>query len=116
MTVTQTYSKIHNVFAFWAEAHGITPYDVRVLVAVAESEGKQGLYPAAPTDYVQEVLSDHNGSSVRRSVLDLYKLELAEGRGIDGKERRPGTRTLVILTSDGFNLVRRVLYDLGEVI
>lgn len=109
MSVTAPYTRAHEAFSRVAHAlpKGTTAYDVRVLVALLERGGS-----ARMDELAGDLCPSGDYTALRRSTSTLYGRGLATGRGADGGERRPGTLTLVELTSRGRHAAR-VAYGLA---
>lgn len=102
MSVTDDYGLTHNAFLSVAAAHGITPSDVRLLVALQERDGEG--------DTLDVQLDGHmNATQVRRSSLTLRQIGLIDVAASDGGETRPGVRVVMKLTDDGAQAARQAL-------
>lgn len=93
------YGLLHRAFEDTGKELGIVPFDARVLVVLAEHDGQ------LTSDRIAHELVAGD-SSIRRSLLTLYAKRLADGTAADGSRRRPGQRTLVTLTPDGWRGAR----------
>jgi hypothetical protein len=115
MSLTQRYSKMHTAFVLVARGHELTPFDVRVLLAVADRGG------SARSDEIGAdlILSSSNQSSFRRSSLGLRATGHVIGSASNGRGRvKRGERHVLKLTEKGWRTVQqfRLLADtmLGE--
>ena len=101
MTYTETYTAIHEATTVVARKRGLTPFQVRCVLTIAEHGDTTGIR----TDQLSALLAadshGNGGSSVRRALVELYRSGIASGLGVDGRSRRQGVRTLVKLTAKG---------------
>jgi hypothetical protein len=114
MSLTATYTAIHQGLLSVARAEGIRPHDARVLLALLEADDY-----TLTTDELEAILADaNNGSGVRRSLLDLYKSGhvTGEANGKGGPPKR-GIRTRARLTPRGevaAGVIQQGVHILGE--
>lgn len=106
MSVTESYSLMHEAFAVAARDYKVEPTVARVVYALHERGGEG-------TSHDLDVDLWLDASGVRRALLTMYANGLATGIGVDGKRRRPGTLTLVTLTVSGQAMARRISEVLG---
>jgi hypothetical protein len=67
MTLTEQYTRAHHAFAAVAREEKLTPFEVRVLVAISD------LGPGAVrSDTLEQAIGDE-GSGVRRALSNLYR-------------------------------------------
>jgi len=102
-TPTQQYTRLHRAFMAAAQEHGLTPFAVRVLVAIDDELG-----PATTTSIAQ-ALAVGGHSMVRRVLVEeLYgpDREFVIGEGSDGGPRRRGVMTHLKLTRDGWEVAQ----------
>lgn len=112
MTITEQYTRTHEVLKEYARRLELLPFDVRVLLAVAE----HGDFNSRSATYEQlYAVLDDGGAAVRRSALALRKAGLVvieRKDGSFGSGRGVGSRAR--LTQPGVRLVRRLVVDCHE--
>ncbi len=104
-SVTAAYTAAHEAFRIAAIDHGLNPFDVRVLVAIAETGGP---LRQLSTHEISHVLQT-DGSAVRRSTSVLRLADLVEVDAMDGGVPRRGVVNLLTLTARGRRLVDEAL-------
>ena len=103
MTATETYSRLHEALSDEAASIGLTPWDVRILLALHERGGE------GRTDELEGELLCCS-SQIRRSSLPLRAARFITadaGKGTRAPKR--GTRARLVLTAKGRVSAQRVL-------
>lgn len=93
-TLTTGYTRLHEAFSVVAESEGLTPFDVRVLLALSDLGGD-----ANTLELERELGCD--GSAIRRSMIALRKSQHVVASASDGREPRPGVRSHLTLSARG---------------
>lgn len=106
-TVTASYTATHRAFSEVAKEHGFTPFDVRVLVGIADHGG------TVRTDLLSAALHVE-ASAVRRSSLALRSAGLVSVDAVDGGRVRRGVSSRLALTASGRRLVNAALAHIDE--
>jgi hypothetical protein len=107
--LTETYSLLHEEFVLRARLEGVSPFAIRVLLAVTEWSDLYGK-PIRSDQLELVLLGDNDGSMARRGLLELYRCGLVIGTASDGGRRRPGLRSIVTPTPAGAALVREIKF------
>ena len=102
MTTTEAYSRTHHALACAARENGLTPTDVRVLVALHDRGGE------GRTGELYEEMFDE-GTMIRRASLALRKRRFIAVRAADGSPRpKRGVQAVYRLTARGETVALRV--------
>lgn len=101
MTVTSEYGIAAASFRETALDWQLTPFHVRLLVALFE-------HGPAGSDRLESLLGD-SGSGTRRALGVVYRRGMAEGFAEDGGPRRAGMRSRVTITDRGELVARDAL-------
>lgn len=94
VTATLRYTRTHRALLDAAREHGINPTAARLLLAVADRDGR------ALRGQLAEDLGMPRAHATR-TLRRLYRASLATARAVDGGPVRPGVNTIVELTPVG---------------
>lgn len=101
-SITASYAETHNAFQTAAYDAKLTPFDIRLLVALEERGGT-----GRTDELARETRAE--GAQVRRSFKKLREEALLTADGADGLRRRRGVRTQLKLTASGHRLARKAI-------
>lgn len=103
MSITETYSRVHDAMLTTADRHSLKPYDVRLLVALLERDGE------ARTDDLERDLCSE-GTSIRRSSLALRDAQMITAwSSAPGRPPKRGVRSHLSLTLHGHVVAQSAL-------
>lgn len=103
MTTTASYAATHDAFISVAERERLIPFDVRLLVALADRGGR------GRTDELERDMLTH-GSAIRRSSMTLRARGLVRATAADGGPTpKRGVRVRLTLTARGARVAQRAL-------
>lgn len=101
-SITASYAETHNAFQTAAYDAKLTPFDIRLLVALEERGGTGRTDELARETRVE-------GAQIRRSSLTLRAKELVVADSADGSPVKRGARARLKLTASGRKLARRAI-------
>lgn len=102
MTLTESYARTHAALRAVADTEGLSPFAVRVLVAIVDRGG-------SATTHELDADLQAGASMVRRALVEeLYPGGFAAGTASTGGPRRRGVVTRVALLHNGRRAVMAV--------